>query len=139
MTSSSRSSKSILAQEAWDCGACAAWQLGLRFLQTQEWNVYCCVASLVCLTELKAVLKHCELPKNTASTAADCEHYGGQPVSYVSYAFMSFISFYIILYKNKGLKRVTSTSQGQMMRCLYKQGLFLRWDGQSSLPEVARV
>lgn len=69
-------------------------------MEPQEWNVYCCVASLVCLTELHAVLKHCELPKNTASRAADCEHYG------------------------------------EMMRCLYKQGLFLRWDGQSSLKEV---
>ncbi|CAL1172901.1 unnamed protein product [Cladocopium goreaui] len=68
-------------KEKWDCGAC-------------EWNVYCCVASLVCIPELRSVLATCELPEDTARKAADCPEWG------------------------------------YMMRCLYKQGLFLRWDGQ---------
>ncbi|CAK9093743.1 unnamed protein product, partial [Durusdinium trenchii] len=69
-------------KDLWDCGAC-------------EWNVYCCVASLVCVPELRQVLNRCELPHDTAvAPNAQCEPWG------------------------------------DMMRCLYKQGLFLRWDGQ---------
>ncbi|CAK9108459.1 unnamed protein product [Durusdinium trenchii] len=71
-------------KDLWDCGAC-------------EWNVYCCVASLVCVPELRQVLNRCELPHDTAvAPNAQCEPWG------------------------------------DMMRCLYKQGLFLRWDGQSN-------
>ncbi|CAK9108457.1 unnamed protein product [Durusdinium trenchii] len=63
----------------------------------EEWNVYCCVASLVCVPELRQVLNRCELPHDTAvAPNAQCEPWG------------------------------------DMMRCLYKQGLFLRWDGQSN-------